>query len=125
MRYSFLLIGDREESPSFYTLCKALTGLGELQVLPEKEAMEQIAHSKYDMLIIDAGILDREMALISRVLTEQPYSRVVVLTASPTWRRAKEALQTGAMDYLSKTLSEKEYIDRFKYILAIKPRPQP
>lgn len=125
MRYNFLLVGNREESPSFYNLSNALTALGELQVLPEEEAMQQIAHSRYDMVIIDAAILDSEMILISQILGQQPQSRILVLTASPTWRRAREALQAGAMDYLSKTMSEKDYLDKFKNILAIKPYPRP
>jgi DNA-binding NarL/FixJ family response regulator len=125
MQHKFLLVGNREESPSFYSLLNALTALGELEILPESESTKEIAYSTFDLIIIDAAVLDSEMTLISRILAQHPHARVVVLTASPTWRRAREALQAGAMDYLSKTLSEKEYLDKFKHILAINLRPRP
>jgi DNA-binding NarL/FixJ family response regulator len=117
MQHTFLLVGSREESPSFYNLTRALTALGELQILPQEEAMEKIRGFKYSMIIIDAAILGSKMQLIPQIRTEQPQARIVVLTASPTWRRAREVLKVGAMDYLTKSLSEQEYLDAFRGIL--------
>lgn len=125
MDYKFLLVGNREDSPSFYSLWNALTSLGELHILPQDEALQQISRSKYDMVIVDAAALDDKAVLVSQIRTQQPHMRIIVLTASPTWRRARQALQAGAMDYLIKTLSEKEYLDKFKDVLAGKPKPLP
>jgi DNA-binding NtrC family response regulator len=114
---TFLLISDQEEIHSFDNLVKALADLGELQFLPEKEALQISLGLKYDIVIIDAAILDNKMLLISQIRERQPKTRIIVLTASPTWRRAREALKAGAMDYLSKTMSEREYFQAFKDIL--------
>jgi DNA-binding NarL/FixJ family response regulator len=99
--------------------------LGKLEVLPEKEAMQHILQYKYDVIIVDAAAVGNEVLLISRVRAQQPQARIVVVTASPTWRRAREALRAGAMDYISKSLSEREFLSAFKDVLARIPLPWP
>jgi DNA-binding NarL/FixJ family response regulator len=121
----FLLIGHREESPLFHNLASAVADLGELQVLPAEEAMQHILQREYDVVIIDAAAVGNEMLLVSRVRVQQPQARIVVVTASPTWRRAREALRAGAMDYIGKSLSEGEFLSAFKDVLARTPPPWP
>ena len=118
---TFLVIGNQEELPSFPNVLNALTALGEVKVLPPGEALKQILTSNYDLVIIDATMPDSEMVLLSKIRAQQPQTRLLVLTASPTWRRAREVLKAGAMDYLSKSLSEKEYLDTFREILNRTP----
>lgn len=113
----FLLIGEREESPVFDNLANALVSFGKLQVLTQEEALRQIQHQEYSLIILDAAILKGGMELITSIRVKWPKARIVVLTASPTWRRAREALKAGAMDYLTKTLNQDEYIAAFKEIL--------
>jgi len=125
MRYNFLLVGNQDDSPSFYVLTKALTTLGELEILSKKEAMGRIQASEYSIIIVDATILDSEMLLISQIRTQRPDARILVLTASPTWRRAREAMKAGAMDYLSKSLNGQEYLNTFRDILDRTPTPWP
>jgi DNA-binding NtrC family response regulator len=125
MRHNFLFIGKKMDLPSLDTLTKALTTLGELQFLSQKEAMEQIHASSYSLIFVDAAILDSKMLLISQIRTQLPNARILVLTASPTWRRAREALKAGAMDYLSNSLSEQEYLNTFRDILDRTPSPWP
>jgi DNA-binding NtrC family response regulator len=120
---TFLVIANQEEFSSSPDVLNALQALGEVAVLPPKEAVEQILVSKYDMVIIDATMLDSELLLLSRIRAQQPDTRLLVLTASPTWRRARDALKAGAMDYLSKSLNEKEYLDTFRELLDRTPLP--
>lgn len=125
MQTTFLLISDREDSLWFQILARALVPLGELQVVSEKEAVQHILQHTYDAMIVDAAGVDDVSFLVSRLRAQQPQARIVVATASPTWRRAKEALQAGAMDYIRKSLSEKELFFLFKDILAKTPPPWP
>jgi DNA-binding NtrC family response regulator len=120
---TFLVIGNPEEFPPWSTVLNALTALGKVEILPRKEAMEQIPVYHYDMVIIDATMLDSELLLLSEIRSLQPHTRLLVLTASPTWRRARDILKAGAMDYLSKSLSEKEYLNTFLEILDRTPLP--
>jgi DNA-binding NarL/FixJ family response regulator len=120
---TFLMIGNQEEFLSSPHVLRALTALGEVAVFPPKEALEHLLVSKYDMVIIDATMLDSEMLLLSQIRARQPDARLLVLTASPTWRRARDVLKAGAMDYMSKSLSEKEYLDTFQELLNRTPLP--
>jgi DNA-binding NarL/FixJ family response regulator len=125
MRYKFLLIGYREQSPAFHNLSEALAALGEFQVVGEPEALDELQRAEYDMVILDAALLDNEMLMISEIRRRLPGMRIAVLTASPTWRRAREAIQAGAMDYISKILSGQEYKAIFTDLLARKLPPWP
>jgi DNA-binding NtrC family response regulator len=121
VRYTFLLICEIKETPSFHNLSKALNSLGELRILPNEEvSLPHLLRHKYDMVIVDVTALDNEMLLISKILKTQLTTRVVVLTASPTWRRAREAIQAGAIDYISKSMNEHEYILTFQRLLGRK-----
>lgn len=123
MYRTFLVIGNQEEFLSSPSVLSALTALGEVAVLPPKQALEHLLVSRYDLVIIDATMLDSEMLLLSQIRARQPNARLLVLTASPTWRRARDALKAGAMDYLSKSLTEKEYLAIFQELLNRTPLP--
>jgi len=91
----------------------------------EKEAVQHTLQHGYDTMIVDAAVIDDVPFLISRLRAQQPQARIVVVTASPTWQRAREALQAGAVNYVHKSLNEKELLSIFKDILARTPPPWP
>jgi DNA-binding NarL/FixJ family response regulator len=118
MQAAFLLIGDREDSPWFQALKRALAPLGDFEVVSERGAVQRTLQRDYPVVIVDAAVVDDVPLLVSRLRAQQPEIRIVVATASPTWRRARDALQAGAMDYIRKSLSEGELLSTFKDILA-------
>jgi len=119
---TFLLISIQKETPWVDNIVNSLAGLGKVKILTPRQAMQSISKSKFDAIIIDAGSTDDERLFISRARIKQPQACIVVITASPTWRRAREALQAGAMDYISKAMSERELPSAFKNILAKSPQ---
>lgn len=60
------------------------------------------------LVIVDATVVEQVENEVMRLRTECPARRIVVLTASPTWQRARAAFAAGAMDYLPNTLDKKE-----------------
>ena len=120
MPKAFLLIANDEESLALQNIYKALASLGKVEILPYEKAVQQIMITSYDMVIVDATLLDSEMTLISKIKTQQPHTFVLVLSASPTWRRARDLLKSGA-DYISKSLCEKDYLIAFTEILNRPP----
>ena len=99
MQATFLLIGDREGSPWSQVLARALAPIGELQIVSERKAVQHILQHSYDIVIVDATVVDDVPLLVSRLRAQQPRARIVVATTLPTWRRAREAFQVGVMDY--------------------------
>ena len=121
MEATFLIITDQVKSLWFQKLVKVLATLGEAEARSEQEVMQFTIRHMYDVIIVDAATVDNVQLVIARLLAQQPESRVVVVTGLPTWRRTKEALQAGAMDYINKSLSDRELLSVFKEVLSKAP----
>lgn len=123
MSVSFFLVSHEEETAWPLVLGQALTSLGTLETVPEKDAVERIAQRQCDpVVIVDAAVVQDLELLISRLRLQCPKARVIVATASPTWRRAREAFQAGAMGYIRKLWDREAILIAVKDILS---RPLP
>lgn len=76
--------------------------MGRLHTVAEREAVAAVTRQVYDVVILDAGAVGDERALVVELRGCRPGLRVVVATASPTWRRARDVLREGAADYIRK-----------------------
>jgi DNA-binding NtrC family response regulator len=102
-------------------LAATLAPLGTLKATEVEEAMKQVREHN-GIVIVDATFVDNVDAVVSGLRTERPDSRIVVMTASPTWQMARSAFEAGAIDYLPKTMGEEEILNTFERILN-KPLP--
>jgi DNA-binding NarL/FixJ family response regulator len=125
VKAAFLLVGTGTETLWPLVLQRALSALGELHTVPEEEALQTVAESRYDVIIVDASEVSDVPALVSRLRTQRPQTRIVVVTASPTWRRAREALRAGATDYIRKLSDEEELRSRIQAVLDTPPPSGP
>jgi DNA-binding NtrC family response regulator len=98
-----------------------LAPLGNLEAVEVNEAMNQQIESD-GIIIVDATFVDNVDSVVSSLRNERPDSRIVVMTASPTWQRARAAFESGAIDYLPKTMEEEEMLATFQR-LRHKPLP--
>jgi DNA-binding response OmpR family regulator len=120
---TFLLIGDIAESQWPLVLHQALLPLGELAIVQEEAAVQAITQTEYDVVIVDAGVVHHPPMLISRLHAQHPAVRIIVATASPTWRRARQVLHAGAVDYIRKSLNKRELRSQIEAVLALSPPP--
>ena len=109
----FLLISEKEDSSWLSVVAAALAPFGRLQIAPSKQALDLIQQQAQRMVILDAADVEDPSTLIAHIRTIRPGSCVVVATASPTWRRARDAFQAGATDYIRKSLSTEELRQAF------------
>lgn len=116
----FLLIDGVEEQPWRQVLAEALAPLGELMIETEENTMLAVVQEPYDIVVIDATTTDDITALIHHIRTQSNDTKLVVVTASPTWRRARSAFHAGATDYVRKSLNILELRTVFEKILAEK-----
>lgn len=103
-----LLVGNTIEDQWAFALQKAVSSLGEFHVTTQMSAVQEIARHRYDLIVIDAGVVDEIADLIAGLRSSQPEARIVVATASPTWQRAREAMLAGAIDYVRKSFNQRE-----------------
>ncbi len=119
MTSKFLLVGDMMATQWPMRLARALLPLGDLNVLTEHQLAESNDQylERYDWIIVDASAVTDVVQLVSSLKERVPHSKIVVVTTSPTWRRARDVLQAGALDYLRKPLDEKKMRAEFECIV--------
>ena len=120
MPTKFLLISHTEDTTWPGVLNQALSPLGSVEVVSEKDAIERITQYQCGatVVIIDAVIVEDVPGLIFRLRRQCPKSRIIVATASPTWQRARAAFQAGAVDYIRRSWNSKELLNTIKKILS-------
>lgn len=83
----------------------------------EQEVSAEILAKQYTLIIIDATVVKEPVLLVTSIRGQNPNARIVVATWVPTWKRAREILQAGALDYISKSANEQELLSAIKGIL--------
>ncbi len=106
--YRFLLIGDAPDDPWRQVIEEASAALGLLQAVKEIDTFRLIRQQDYDIIIIDAAKVEDAFGLTSCIRTRMPEAKIVIVTASPTWRRARAAFRAGATDYIRKSMNTKQ-----------------
>jgi len=120
MPFDFLLISRPENTAWPLILSQALASLGTLKVVSESDAVRRIAQYQCKaVVIIDAAAIEDVPALIARLRRQCPKTLIVVATASPTWQRARDAFQAGAVDYIRRSWDSKELLNTMKEILNV------
>jgi DNA-binding NtrC family response regulator len=118
----FLLFDGTEDNYWRALLAEALAKLGTLSVARSGEGLPPETDEPDGAIIIDATHVAEVEKVVARLRAERPERRIVVMTASPTWQRARAAFEAGAIDYLPKTLPQDELRESFEQILS---RPLP
>jgi DNA-binding NtrC family response regulator len=104
----FLLINGSRDHYWHAILEAAIAPLGVLQIGMEQDTAQLVRPGSFDLLIVDAAAVENIPVLLGRLRARQPDARIIVATASPTWRRAREAFQAGASDYIRKSVDLEE-----------------
>ena len=121
-----LLISNYEEDHHWCQLLQgALAPLGSLEIQCEEAALRCLSQNCYDLVIVDASTIRDVLQLVYRLRNHQPGTRIVIVSASPTWLRAREAFRAGAMDYIRKSMNREKARAFFADILARIPPPWP
>lgn len=113
----FLLLNGSDDDFSKDFLTEVLKPFGSLKVVPANQGSIPGNEEPDGLIFIDATAVERAERLVAQLRLERPERRIVVLTASPTWKRARAAFEAGAMDYLPKTLPIEELRQAFRQAL--------
>ncbi|HXU38727.1 MAG TPA: response regulator [Blastocatellia bacterium] len=109
-RIEFLVISSSREHHWYETLRKTLAPVGTLRIETEEEAVKLVMSVGYDLVIVDATVVDNVPLLLARIRAQRPSAYVVVATANPSWDKARQAFQAGASDYVSKSFDATEIL---------------
>lgn len=109
MNHRFLYIFSTENHTFESVLAQVLKPYGRLDTCLWDD-LEMHSIEDYTLIFLDAGIIadtaesDNLTSIISLIQKYSLRANIIVATTSPTWRRAKEAFQAGAVDYIHLTL---------------------
>ena len=115
---TFLLVSGGHDTIWQGILEQVVRPLGHLEIVSADCAVNRVMARAYKAILVDASATDDFSLLTSRIRGQQPDARVLVITASPTWKRARDAFQAGATDYIRKTLSKDDLFAALQAALA-------
>ena len=104
MRALRILVVDDEENIRFaLTVCLEADGHKVVAVGTIEGALEETAREAFDLIFLDVRLgTQNGLDYIKTLLEENPWARIVVITAYASIETAVEAMKLGASDYLSK-----------------------
>jgi DNA-binding response OmpR family regulator len=95
-------------------------------VLDGAEALDRLAHTRYDVVVLDRDLPAVHGDDVCRtVVAQHPESRLLMLTASGTVRDRVEGLGLGADDYLPKPFDFAELVARLRALARRTGPPVP
>jgi DNA-binding NtrC family response regulator len=119
MDKKFLLVSGQQPDCWAKTLALAVAPLGFLETTTQERSLSKLDQSEYILVVIDSTAVAEPVRLTSDLLAHHRNIRVVVATASPTWKRALEVIRAGAMDYIPKNMIKEELQQKIERILQI------
>lgn len=117
-----LLVDEGPRGASFFQkiLCKHGYKV-DVDLDPEK-ALVKLNSKKYDFIILDSSVSQGNgLSILKRIHREYPEERIIVVSASPSWREGKEAYFEGAIDYISKSFDEASLLSVLREDLEKEP----
>lgn len=117
------VLSNNGHSPWLKRISEVLGPLGKLTLYSEctLEA-EAEPDDPYDLILVDASGLQMELAeRVAWVHGRFPDIPIVVLTSSPTWRRARAVLQAGASDYMRRSTEDEILLQRCRSLMHRPP----
>jgi len=103
MNKSILLVGVSPEAQIAERLQRLLQSVGCLTLAKGNEYSDK----EYAMVILNSATIKNLNAEVDQIMRAQPNATIYILTASPTFQRARSAVRKG-VQYIDKSLTDEE-----------------
>jgi NtrC-family two-component system response regulator AlgB len=101
-----LIVDDEVNIRKTLSYCLVAEGHVVVSVSNASDAVDEARRCAFDLAFVDLKLgADNGMALIPALLSESPWTKVVVITAYASIESAVESIRQGATDYISKPFS--------------------
>ena len=88
--------------------------IGPVTVVPDTQVSTRAASHRSDVILIDISSIADLHELIPRIHQEQPESRIITVSSTPTWKQAREVLRLGAANLIRKSSNLDEVISELR-----------
>jgi two-component system, NtrC family, sensor kinase len=107
-----LLMEDESLLAQGFQMVLREEGYGVDLAMTGEDALNTLRIKGYDLLVADLRLPDMDgMEVVKRIKKDNPEIRVIIVTGYADIASALEAFQTGVSDYLSKPLTEREFVN--------------
>ncbi len=114
-----IIVSNKSQSEWLFAVTKALESLGSVQIMSENNALDQITTLPPKLVITDASAIEKNITVyVDQLHHSQPDLPIIVVTSSPTWRRARSLFLAGAADYIRKSFNINKIIAVSKELLS-------
>ncbi|HTW95270.1 MAG TPA: response regulator, partial [Tepidisphaeraceae bacterium] len=121
-----LVVDDEPNIRSMLSMSLSADGHNVSSVANPKDALVQIARQPFDLAFVDLRLgTEQGIDLIPKLLAENTWLQVVVITAFATVETAVEAMRRGASDYLPKPFTPAQVrlvVERVSRLRALQQR---
>lgn len=121
----FLLVSNSQTDSWQQKIKEVVVLRGSLRTTLEEGTLALIEQQDFDLIIIDSTNIKDASQLVSKIKGLKPDARIIVATASPTWRRAADAFRLGAIDYIRKSSGKREILSVLKKAIQNPPSEIP
>ena len=90
--------------------------VGSLHIVLAKEVSRQHTDHMYDVVLLDVSDIEELYLLIPEIHREQPRSRVIVVSSTPTWAMTREVIRLGASSLIRKSSNLDQIIDELRLL---------
>ena len=106
-----LLVDDEERLLSTTQKLFEKIGIGALTASSGRDALDTLESSEVDVVFLDIKMPGMDgIETLQRIKKSHPLTEVVILTGHATMETAVEGLKLGALDYLIKPVSMKDFL---------------
>ena len=93
--------------------------LGPIRIITENEVFKGGLAGKIDLVVIDISGSIGLPRLVAYVREQQTECKILIVSAAPTWRKARQAFYIGATDYIPKQYTTAETISAMRSVLKM------
>ncbi|MBI4776065.1 MAG: sigma-54-dependent Fis family transcriptional regulator [Deltaproteobacteria bacterium] len=103
IRLAILIVDDEANIRKTLSYCLAADGHTVIAVSNPADAVEEARRRSFDLAFVDLKLGEENgMDLIPLLLSDSPWTKIVVITAHASIESAVEAMRRGATDYITK-----------------------
>jgi DNA-binding NtrC family response regulator len=107
-----VLVSDRSDCNWVEALGQATSSLGKSMMLTDHQCLGSLSLEGCKLVIIDTGAKAVDViSAVQCIRSKDQYLRIVVVSSTPHWKQARDALLAGATDYRRKTDDSEDILE--------------
>jgi DNA-binding NarL/FixJ family response regulator len=88
--------------------------IGPVRIVLDNDISRRINNHSYDVIVVDVSNIEDLYRLIPKIHHDQPRSRIIIVSSSPTWEQTRDVIHLGAAKLIRKNSDLDEVINELR-----------